>query len=140
MASYRHLARTCVMQTLFAVEFKKSGVEVDAKKILDKILDEFAPKLTEKEFAHETLDGLLQHKNEIFNLIQKYAPQWPVDKIAKVDRAILEIGTYEIVFSKDVPPVVAINEAIEMAKQFGDENSSKFVNGVLSSIMKNHNK
>lgn len=140
MASYRHLARTCVMQTLFAVEFKKSGVEVNAKKILDKILDEFAPKLTEKEFVHETLDGLLQHKNEIFNLIQKYAPQWPVDKIAKVDRAILEIGTYEIVFSHDVPPVVAINEAIEIAKQFGDENSSKFVNGVLSSIMKNHNK
>lgn len=140
MASYRHLARTCLMQTLFAVEFKKSGVEVDAKKILDKILDEFAPKLTEKEFAHETLDGLLQHNQEILQLIQRFAPQWPVDKIAKVDRAILEIGTYEIIFSHDVPPVVAINEAIEMAKQFGDENSSKFVNGVLSSIMKNHNK
>lgn len=136
MASYRHLSRTCVMQTLFAADFKKQ----DPSTFLEEILDEFAPKLTEKEFARETLKGILKHKKEIKKLIQKNAPQWPVDKIARVDKAILEIGIYEIVFSKEVPPVVAINEAIETAKHFGDKNSPKFINGVLSSIMKTNEK
>lgn len=134
MASYRHLARTCVMQTLFAYEFRGG----DAKKILDETLDEFAPKLTERDFAHRTLKGLLENKDGIIKIIAEYATQWPVDKIAKIDRAILEIGVYEIVFSKDIPPVVAINEAIEIAKHFGDESSPKFINGVLSSVMKKY--
>lgn len=136
MASYRHLARTCVMQTIFAFEFK----DHDPEKLLTEVLDEFAPKLTEREFAYETLKGVLEHKEKILKIIQKYAPQWPIEKIAKVDRAILEIGTYEIVFSDEVPEVVAINEAIEIAKHFGDLNSPKFVNGVLSSIMKEYKK
>ena len=136
MASYRHLARTCVMQTLFAVEFKKG----DAKAILNEILDEFAPKLTEKEFAIETLDGVLSKQKETRKIIEKYAPQWPLEKIAKVDRAILEIGIFEIVFNEEIPPIVAINEAVEMAKHFGDGNSAKFINGVLSSVMKAYNK
>ncbi|MBT7736468.1 transcription antitermination factor NusB [Candidatus Peregrinibacteria bacterium] len=135
MASYRHLARTCVMQTLFAAEFR----EKDADKFLVKILDEFAPKLTEREFAVETLKGVLRDQEKILKLIQEYAPQWPVEKIARIDRAILEIGVYEIAFSDGVPPVVAINEAIEIAKHFGDENSPKFINGVLSSVMKDYN-
>lgn len=132
MASYRHLARTCVMQTIFSIEFKDSNPE----ELLKEILNEFAPKLTETDFAYETLKGVLKNKEEIGKKIQKYAPEWPLDKIARVDRAILEIGIYEIMFSKDVPPVVAINEAIEIAKHFGDTNSPKFVNGVLSSVMK----
>lgn len=134
MASYRHLARTCVMQTLFAVEFKNE----DAQKLLESILNEFAPKLTEREFAFESLAGILKNKKEIHQLIEKFAPQWPIEKIAKVDRAILEIGIYEIAFTQDVPPVVSINEAIEIAKHFGDDNSPKFINGVLSSIMKEY--
>lgn len=135
MASYRHLARTCVMQTLFAAEFR----EEDAEGFLEKVLDEFAPKLTEREFATDTLKGVLKNQKKILELIQKFAPQWPIDKIARVDRAILEIGVYEIAFSNDIPPVVAINEAIEIAKHFGDENSPKFINGVLSSVMKDYN-
>lgn len=138
MASYRHLSRTCVMQTLFAIDFRKK--KNAPREMLEKIIEEFAPKLTEKEFAHKTLKGVLKNKKEIIKIIQKFAPQWPIEKIAKIDRAILEIGTYEIVLNDDVPPVVAINEAIEMAKHFGDENSSKFVNGVLSSIMKKYKK
>lgn len=132
MASYRHLARTCIMQTLFAVEFNKNN---DPKETLGKILDEFAPKLSETDFAYETLEGVLKHREEILKTIETYAPEWPVDKIARVDRVILEIGIYEIMFSKDVPPVVAINEAVEIAKHYGDKNSPKFVNGVLSSVM-----
>lgn len=145
MASYRHLARTCVMQTIFISEFREFGKKsVSAKEkkiskeILDRILDEFAPKLSEKEFAYNTLSGILSHKKKIFEIIEKFAVKWPIEKIARVDRAILEIGAYEIAFSKEIPPIVAINEAIEIAKHFGDDNSSKFVNGVLSSIMKEY--
>lgn len=135
MASYRHLARTCVMQTIFITEFRGSSPQ----QVLENILDEFAPRLTEKEFAFKTLEGVLANKKKIVKLIEKYAPEWPIDKIAKVDRAILEIGIYEIVFNEDIPPVVAINEAVEIAKHFGDDNSPKFINGVLSSVMKNNN-
>lgn len=134
MASYRHLARTCIVQTIFAYEFHGG----DAKSILEKILDEFAPKLTERDFAFQTLEGILENKEEILKMIQEHAPQWPVDKIAKVDRAILEMGVFEIMFNSEIPPVVAINEAVEIAKHFGDTSSSKFINGVLSSIMKKH--
>ncbi|MDA1060636.1 MAG: transcription antitermination factor NusB [bacterium] len=136
MASYRHLARTCVMQTIFSTEFK----EEDPRKVLDEIMNEFAPKLTDKDFAYETLKGVFDNRKKIVKIIEEHAPQWPIDKIARIDRAILEIGVYEIVFSKDVPPVVAINEAVEIAKQFGDESSHKFVNGVLSNVMKKHGK
>lgn len=136
MASYRHLLRTCVMQTLFAVEFRDN----DPKLLLEEILQEFAPKISDKEFAYKTLEGTISHQQEIAELISKFAPDWPFENIARVDRAILEIGIYEIVFSGDVPPVVAINEAVEIAKHFGDMNSSKFINGVLSSIMKDYNR
>ncbi|MBI4235039.1 transcription antitermination factor NusB [Candidatus Peregrinibacteria bacterium] len=132
MASYRHLARTCIMQTLFAVEFNKNN---DPKITLEEILDEFAPKLSETDFAYETLEGVLKHRKDILEMIANYAPEWPVDKIARVDRVILEIGIYEIMYSDDVPPVVAINEAVEIAKHYGDKNSPKFINGVLSSVM-----
>ena len=132
MASYRHLARTCVMQTLFAVEFRG---ENDPKETLQANLEEVAPKLTETDFAFETLEGVLKNRDKILETISKYAPEWPVDKIARVDRVILEIGIYEILFSDDVPPVVAINEAVEIAKHYGDNNSPKFINGVLSSVM-----
>ena len=131
MASYRHLARTCVMQTIFAHEFHGG----DHKDLLKKTLAEFAPKLTETDFAYETLEGVIKHKEKIKKTIQRFAPQWPFEKIARIDRAILEIGIYEIEYTEDIPPVVAINEAIEIAKHFGDENSPKFINGVLSSVM-----
>jgi transcription antitermination protein NusB len=131
MASYRHLARTCVMQTIHVLEFHGG----DAEKILSSILDEFAPKLSERKFAYDLMEGVLEHKDEIIKTIQSFAPAWPIEKIAKVDRAILEMGTYEILFREDIPQVVAINEAIEIAKHYGDYNSPKFINGVLSSVM-----
>jgi len=121
------------MQTIFTIEFR----ERDARETLDAILDEFAPKLDDREFAYSTLDGVLEHKDDIVKVITTYAPEWPIDKIAKIDRAILEIGVYEIVFS-DVPPIVAINEAVEIAKAYGDDSSPKFINGVLSNVMKKY--
>jgi len=140
MASYRHLARSCVMQALFELEFNDMKAERLSEGVLERILVEFAPKLTEREFAYDTLKGVLKNRKKILAIIQKYAPQWPIEKIAKIDRAILEIGVYEIAFAKDIPAVVAINEGIEIAKHFGDDNSSKFINGVLSSVMKDYAK
>jgi len=122
------------MQTLFNIEFREQA----ARKTLDAILDEFAPKMEDRKFAYETLDGVIEHKDDIIKTITNYAPEWPIDKIAKVDRAILEIGVYEIAFSEGVPPVVAINEAVEIAKEYGDESSPKFINGVLSNVMKKY--
>lgn len=137
MASYRHLLRTCVMQTIFADEFREQD---SPEEMLADLIKEFAPKVDETDFAFATLKGVTDRKKEIIDILQKFAPEWPVDKIAKIDRSILEIGIYEIVFADDIPPVVAINEAVEIAKHFGDENSSKFINGVLSSVMKEYNK
>lgn len=136
------------MQTIFMAEFKNISAEnatpsekiLPQKKILDSLLKEFAPRMKEKEFAFETLEGVLANREEIIKLIEKFAPEWPVEKIAGIDRAILEIGIYEIVFNEEIPPIVAINEAVEIAKHFGDENSPKFINGVLSSVMKNNTK
>lgn len=140
MASYRHLCRTCVMQTIFIAEFRQPDLgpldQQEAISLLEDVLQEFAPKLSEKSFAYTTLSGVIEHRSEILKMIEKYAPEWPLDKIARVDRAILEIGIFEVMYSSEVPPVVAINEAIEVAKHFGDSNSPKFINGVLSSIMK----
>ncbi|MBD3270028.1 transcription antitermination factor NusB [Candidatus Peregrinibacteria bacterium] len=135
MASYRHLARIAVMQTLFAYEFRNFEVEPD----LESNCSEYADKLKDTSFAYELLNGIIENREAILNKISKEAPEWPIDRIAPIDRAILEMGAYEILYSQDVPPVVAINEAIEIAKVFGDTNSSKFVNGVLSSIMKSKN-
>jgi len=131
MASYRHLARVAVMQTLFAYEFREAKVEPN----LEFSTREFQGKLTDLTFAQELLDGVIGKQDELIKVIQEEAPEWPIERIAPVDRAILEIGTYEILFSKDVPPIVAINEAVEIAKSFGDLNSSKFINGVLSTVM-----
>lgn len=135
MASYRHLARICVMQAIFALDFQSDSSK--SQDILDQVLAEFAPRIKEREFPHEILKGVLANRPTIIDLLQKFAPEWPVDKIAPIDRAILEIGIYELLYcGKDIPPVVAINEAVEVAKEYGDTSSPKFVNGVLSNIMK----
>jgi N utilization substance protein B len=131
MASYRHLARIAVLQTLFGYEFRNGKVTPD----LESNCQEFSDKLTDLTFAKQLLNGTLEKMSEIRTIISKEAPEWPIERIAPIDRVILEMGAYEILFSKDVPPVVAINEAIEIAKVFGDLNSGKFINGVLSTIM-----
>jgi N utilization substance protein B len=147
MASYRHLSRIAVMQTIFEYEFlsacerKDSKLaKLDPKKLLKYNINQVADKITDTSFAEETLKGVLAKKKKIHDIIQENAPEWPVDKIAPVDRAILEIGVFEIVYSKDIPPVVAINEAIEIAKSYGDTNAPKFINGVLSSVMTKYKK
>ena len=130
MASERHILRGIVVQTLFAWEFR--GGEPEA--ILSYNIVNGAGKIEDRTYASQLLQRVMQHRDDIKATIEQYAPEWPFDKIAPVDRAILEVGICELLFDEEIPDLVAINEAIELAKEFGVENSSKFVNGVLSSI------
>ncbi len=140
----RHLSRSIVLQTLFEWDFlpadKKSVDSPDAqiKEILDRNLKEFAPGLEDDHFVFVLTDKVLKNKVAIDEIIEKAAPDWPIDKISIIDRNILRIGLSELLFGdrKEVPPKVAINEAIELAKTFGGENSGKFVNGVLGAVYK----
>jgi N utilization substance protein B len=132
MASDRHLLRVLVMQTLFAWEFRGG----DAEAILHYNLVNGAKGKAKDDasFAVGLLQKVLLHRKEIKEALLTYAPEWPFEKIAPVDRAILELGISELLYDSKIPDLVAINEAIELAKEFGTENSSKFINGVLSSI------
>lgn len=123
------------MQTIFAYEFR-NGVDLDLH--LKVCTREFSNKLKDISFAQDLIKGVFKHKEEIYKIMQEEAPEWPIDRIAPVDRAILAIGIYEILHSKDVPSIVAINEGVEIAKSYGDVNSAKFINGVLSSVMHKH--
>ena len=117
-----------------------SGIFINSRKtslmILERNLEEFAPGIDEPEFAWKILKGVADHFSEIDSILKKAAPEWPLDKIAIVDRNILRIGLYELLFADhdEVPPKVAINEAIELAKNFGGPNTARFVNGVLGTI------
>lgn len=132
----RHLVRTVVLQSLYEWDFY--GRKTDITKVLERNLGEFAPGIDEPEFAWKILKGIAEHIKDIDARITKTAPEWPLDKIAVIDRNILRIGLYELLFAdkNEVPPKVAINEAIEMAKNYGGPNSSRFINGVLGTIFR----
>jgi N utilization substance protein B len=124
------------MQSLYEWDF--SGKKVDLEKTIERNIQEFGPGLEDKSFIWQLVTGVVQHLREIDKIVEKAAPQWPLDQIAIVDKNILRIGIYELLFGDKtaVPPKVAINEAIELAKSFGGENSGKFVNGVLGTVYK----
>ncbi len=133
----RHLLRSIVLQTLFECDFRDRS-EVDSLGVLRCNIEEFAPELRSYSFAEDIIKGVEERREDLDDIIGKAAPNWPIDRIATVDRNILRIGLYELLFSDhdDVPPKVAINESIELAKTFGGETSGKFINGVLGAIYK----
>src|SRR3989338_2215254 len=133
----RHLARSIVLQTLYEWDFRKLSVGV-AKNLLKRNIVEFAPGLTDSDFLDELLSSILSKREDLDRIIVKAAPDWPIEKISTIDRNVLRLGLFELLFSDkdEVPAKVAINEAIELAKTFGGDNSGKFVNGVLGSIYK----
>lgn len=146
----RHLSRSIVLQTLFEWDFlsaqagklldKKSGnlTGEEIKDVLKRNLKEFAPGFEDDVFVFLLLDKVFKKRVVIDEIIEKAAPDWPLDKISIIDRNILRIGLTELLFGDrdEVPPKVAINEAIELAKTFGGENSGKFINGVLGAVYK----
>ncbi len=133
----RHLARSIVMQTLFVFDFNQSA-ESSAREVLQYNIDEFGPGIEDPEFVESLLLGTLKKRAILDEIIEKAAPEWPVDKINAVDRNVLRLGLYELLFGNydQVPPKVAINESIELAKSYGGESSGRFVNGVLGAVYK----
>ena len=133
----RHLSRSIVLQSLF--EWDLNSVEKNkVGEVLERNVIEFAPNKSDMPFMEHLIDGVLQKQTELDLVIEKAAPEWPIDRISPVDRNILRLGLYELLFAdrSEVPAKVAINEAIELAKQFGGDNSGRFVNGVLGAVYK----
>ncbi|OGG39580.1 transcription antitermination factor NusB [Candidatus Jorgensenbacteria bacterium GWA1_49_17] len=130
----RHLARTIVLQSLYEWDFYDR--QADLIKIVERNMNDFGQGIDEPEFIWKIVKGVIEHLPEIDKIIEKAAPDWPLPKIAIVDRNVLRIGLYELLYAdkKEVPPKVAINEAIEIAKNYSGPNSPKFVNGVLGTI------
>lgn len=133
----RHLARSVVLQTLFEWDTTASDV-AEAKNMLARNVEEFGGDDTDRPFMEALLDGVLAKQADLDLVIEKAAPDWPLAKIAPVDRNILRIGLFELLFADrtQVPAKVAINEAIELAKVFGGDSSGRFVNGVLGAVYK----
>lgn len=134
----RHLQRSIVLQSLFEWDFHRDNKDFDLLEVLCRNIDEFAPNTSDATFM-ESLLSLVQKKIHVIDeVITKAAPEWPLEKIADVDRSILRLGLAELLFGDrdQVPPKVAINEAIELAKTFGGDKSFKFVNGVLGAVYK----
>lgn len=134
MASNRHLGRIVALQTLYEYEFRmQSGdTSVDIDEVLGRNLERYESAIDDKSFVQELVSGVLKEQPDLDTKIQPIAPEWPIEQIARIDRSIIRIGLYELLHRADVvPPKVAINEAVELAKAFGSDNSSKFVNGVL---------
>ena len=133
----RHLARSVVLQTLFEWDTTDASA-ADVAEILARNVEEFGGEETDKAFMENLLQGVIAKREDLDLVIEKAAPDWPIDKIAPVDRNILRIGLFELLFADraQVPAKVAINEAIELAKIFGGESSGRFVNGVLGAVYK----
>lgn len=137
MASNRHLGRIVALQTLYEYEFRTQvgDTNVDVAEILDRNLERYSEAIDDKTFVRGLVDGVIATITELDAALQPIAPEWPIEQIARVDRAVLRLALYELLHRSDqVPPKVAINEAVELAKAFGSDNSSKFVNGVLGTV------
>jgi len=134
MASNRHLGRIVALQTLYEYEFRTQSEDtsVDIDEILGRNLERYEEAIEDKSFVESLVKGVIAEQADLDAKIQPIAPDWPIEQIARIDRSVLRMGLYELLhLSAIVPPKVAINEAVELAKAFGSDNSSKFVNGVL---------
>jgi N utilization substance protein B len=139
MASNRHLGRIVALQTLYEYEFRVDSADtsVNIQDILKRNLDRYETAIDDTQFVETLVKGVIEHQTSIDDQLRPIAPDWPIEQIARVDRSILRIGVYELLHQSDiVPPKVVINEAVELAKAFGSDNSSKFVNGVLGTAFR----
>ncbi len=138
MSANRHLGRIVVLQTLFEQEFRRAADDekFDLDEVLAKNIKRYAKTLKDTEFVIDLVKGINAKSAELDAQLQPLAVQWPLDQIARMDRIVLRIGAYELLYEKNTPDRVVINEAVELAKAFGGDNSSKFVNGVLGSLLR----
>lgn len=138
MASNRHLGRIIALQTLYEQEFRVEAGDdsFDLDEVLARNVDRYQEMVDDKAFIEALVYGVSKVQAELDVQLQPIAPEWPIDQIARMDRIVLRIGLYELMHNSDVPPKVVINEAVELAKAFGGDNSSKFINGVLGTVMR----
>ncbi len=142
MAS-RHLSRSIVLQSLYEWDFYgqptgQAGKKSELKNIIERNIKDFGPGLEELDFIWQLAEGVQKHMPELDKIIEKAAPEWPIAQISILDRNVLRIGLFELLHAnkEEVPPKVAINEAIELAKNFAGPTSGKFINGVLGTVYK----
>lgn len=126
----RHLSRVIIMQTLYEYDFRPGA---DFKEIKDRNIANYE-EAADNDFINSSIDSVLREVKKIDAQIEKAAPEWPLDQISLIDKTILRIAINEILNNTDIPPKVTINEAVELAKTFGGQNSSKFINGVLGTV------
>lgn len=133
MASNRHLGRIVALQSLYEYEFRHTDeTPVDVEEVIARNLERYKDDIGDTKFVGELVDGVIASLVKLDETLQPLAPDWPLVQVARIDRNILRIGLYELLYKQeDVPSRVAINEAVELAKSFGSDNSSKFINGVL---------
>ena len=139
MASNRHLGRVIVLQSLYEYELRTlaGDPEVDLDKVIAKNIEPYEKALGDTEFVYNLAHSVAKNFETLDQVLQPIAPEWPISSIAAIDRNVLRIGLYELSECREtIPPRVAINEAVELAKAFGSENSSKFINGVLGTAYK----
>lgn len=134
--SNRHLARRFALQSLYEWDFW--GKQTDPREICERNVErwmfEEGESFDEMEFTQNIVGGVLEHQDRIDTTITRFAPDWPLEKITMIDRNILRVGIYELLYNFDIPSKVAINESIELAKSFGGDSSGRFVNGVLGAV------
>lgn len=140
MASNRHLGRIVALQTLYEQDFRLECEDdkFDLNEVLVRNIARYSETIDDKAFIEQLVNGVDKRQGQIDDVIRPVAPEWPIEQIARIDRVILRIGVWELLFEKGVPPKVAINEAVELAKAFGGDNSSKFINGVLGTVLREH--
>lgn len=138
MASNRHLGRIVALQTLYEQDFRQEAGDssFDVSEVLDRNVHRYRETIDDIEFIESLIGGVIKHQKELDEVLQPLAPEWPISQIARMDRVVLRMGAYELLHAEDVPPKVVINEAVELAKAFGGDNSSKFINGVLGSLLR----
>jgi transcription antitermination protein NusB len=138
MASNRHLGRIIALQTLYEEEFRLDSDDKDFSldEVLARNIARYADMVDDVDFIKRLVAGVSKQKDALDAMLQPVAPEWPIDQIARMDRMVLRIGLYELENDADVPPKVVINEAVELAKAFGGDNSSKFINGVLGTLLR----
>jgi len=138
MASNRHLGRIVALQTLYEQDFRleANDTSFDVSEVLARNIGRYKETIDDVSFIKDLVTGVSKELAHLDELLQTLATEWPIDQIARMDRVVLRIGAYELLHEPDVPPKVVINEAVELAKAFGGENSSKFVNGVLGSLLR----
>lgn len=138
MASNRHLGRIIVLQTLYEQELRQDAGDdrFNLDEVLDRNIERYRDMIEDVSFVRQLVAGVTKQAQQLDAKLQPVAPEWPIDQIARMDRLVLRIGLYELESEADVPPKVVINEAVELAKAFGGDNSSKFVNGVLGTLLR----